>query len=131
MSTNRKQLLVEAAIEYLSLGMIADLQFGMPPQEADFYLIATDYIENIGRVVEDPGNEGARIGVKITSTLINTELVKRNLVGLYKSGYLLSFESAMFRIDPTGRDARIRVEPEVLALLPLRLEIPDMPSGLN
>ena len=131
MDVNRKRLLVEAAIEYLNLGMIADLQFGMSPQEADFYLIATDYIENIGRVVEGPGAEGARIGVKITSNLISPEMVKRNLTGLYKSGYLLAFETAMFRIDPSGKDARIRIDPEVLALLPLRLEIPDMPSGLN
>jgi hypothetical protein len=131
MKAGKQQLLVESAIEYLNLGMIAELRFGMAPQEADFYLVATDYIENIGKVVTEPGTEKARIGVKVVSGLIDPEMVKRNLIGLYKSGYLLSFEAAMFRIDPTGKDSRIRVEPEVLALLPLRLEIPDMPSGLN
>ena len=119
---NRRRLIVESSISYPKLGDVAELRVGMSPQRADFYILTHDYIENVGKPVNEYSEN--RIGVRITSNAVDPEEVKRNLLGVYRSGYYNSFETALIRTDFYAKDdRRVRLDPVILEYIPVRIEI--------
>ena len=125
----RRHLLLESSIIHTNLGDIAELRVGMSPQRADFYILAHDYMENVGKPVSEYSEN--RIGVRIKSNIVNPEDVRRNLDGLYRSGYYNNFEPTMIRADFYATDdRRVRLDPVVLQYTPVRLETQVVEKGV-